>query len=557
MTDLRDPPVAPAVRPGAGDRPVPRRRARPAVLAFAAVVVVGVIVRFAAATPLWLDEALSVSIARLDLADLPAALRRDGHPPLYYLVLHAWSGAFGDGDLAVRSLSGVFAVATLPLAWLSGRRVAGRASAAAAVVLVAISPFAVRYATEARMYAMVMALVFAGHLLVRGALDRGPSPDGSTASVSPHRLVGLAAVAGALYLTHYWSFFLAAATVGGLAVVWRRDPRAWRRAAALRTGSAIAAGGLAFLPWLPSFLAQLRSTGTPWGLTARPPDVFSITFVDLGGPAAEGILTGGVLLLLLAAGLFAVRPGPGGVADPLVADTGVELDLRTAQPARGEAAVAVATLALGGVAGFLTESAFASRYAAVVFPLLVVVAARGVAALSPPKARVIALAAMVALGAPGAYRALTYERTQAEVLAAAIAAEAGPDDVVVTCPDQLGPSLVRALDQGGTGALRVVGYPTLERPDRVDWIDYEARNRASDAEAVAGEVLTSVPAEATVWLVTNTSYRTFEGRCERLEVALGAVRPSRSVASARPDRFFESGELISFGPEPGAGSAGG
>lgn len=557
MTDLRDPPVAPAVRSGEGERPDPRRRAGPAVLAFAAVVAVGVIVRFAAATPLWLDEALSVSIARLDPADLAAALRRDGHPPLYYLVLHAWSGAFGDGDLAVRSLSGAFAVATLPLAWLSGRRVAGRAGAAAAVVLVAVSPFAVRYATETRMYAMVMALVFAGHLLLRGALDGRSSPAGRAGSVSLPRLAGVAGVAGALYLTHYWSFFLAAATVGILAVVWRRDPQAWRRVAALRCATAVVAGGVAFLPWLPSFLAQLRSTGTPWGIAARPTDVFGATFVDLGGPAAEGVLAAGLLLVLLAVGLLAVRPGAGAIAEASVTDAGVELDLRTAPPARGEAVVAVATLALGGVVGFLTESAYASRYAAVVFPLLVLVAARGVAALSPPKARVIALAAVVVLGVPGVYRALSHDRTQAEVLAAAIAAEAGSDDVIVTCPDQLGPSLVRALDQGGTGALRVVGYPTLERPERVDWTDYEERNRASDPEAVAGELLASVPAGGTVWLVTNTSYRTFEGRCERLEAALGAARPSRSVVSAKPGLFFESGELISFGPEPGAGSASG
>nr|MBA2495561.1 glycosyltransferase family 39 protein [Acidimicrobiia bacterium] len=518
-----------------------------------------VIVRFAAATPLWLDEALSVAIARLDLAELPAALRRDGHPPLYYLVLRAWSGAFGDGDLAVRSLSGLFAVATLPLAWLSGRRVAGRHGAAAALVLVAISPFAVRYATETRMYAMVMALVFAGHLLLRSALDGRPSPDGNTAAGFARRLVGLAVVAGALYLTHYWSFFLAAATVAALAVVWRRDPRAWRRAAALRAGMAVVAGGVLFLPWLASFLSQLGSTGTPWGTAARPTDVFGATFVDLGGPAAEGVLLSGTTLVLLAVGLFAVRPGLAGRTEAPSTGAGVELDLGTAPPARGEAAVAVATLALGGVVGFLTEAAYASRYAAVVFPLLVLVAARGVAALSPPKARVIALVGVVALGAPGVYRALSYDRTQAEVLAAAIVAEAGPDDVVVTCPDQLGPSLVRALDQDGAGALRVVGYPTLERPERVDWFDYADRNRAAVPRTVAGEVLASVPADATVWLVTNPAYRTFEGRCERLEVALGAARLPRSVVSARPDRYFESAELIAFDPVPdvGAGSTSG
>ena len=56
---------------------------------------------------MWLDEALSVNIARLPLGDLHDALKHDGAPPLYYVLLHVWTGVFGTGDVAVRSLSGV------------------------------------------------------------------------------------------------------------------------------------------------------------------------------------------------------------------------------------------------------------------------------------------------------------------------------------------------------------------------------------------------------------------------------------------------------------------
>ena len=76
-------------------------------------------------SPLWLDEALSVNIARLPVGDLLEALRHDGHPPLYYLLLHYWMEVVGEGDVAVRALSGIFAVASLPLAWVAGRRLAG------------------------------------------------------------------------------------------------------------------------------------------------------------------------------------------------------------------------------------------------------------------------------------------------------------------------------------------------------------------------------------------------------------------------------------------------
>ncbi|MEY4916125.1 MAG: hypothetical protein RL616_38, partial [Verrucomicrobiota bacterium] len=40
----------------------------------------------------------SVNIARLPLGELPEALRHDGHPPLYYALLHVWMQVAGSGD---------------------------------------------------------------------------------------------------------------------------------------------------------------------------------------------------------------------------------------------------------------------------------------------------------------------------------------------------------------------------------------------------------------------------------------------------------------------------
>ena len=171
----------------------------PAVVAVA--VAVGVVLRFVQRSPLWLDEALSVNIASLPVGDMLDALRHDGHPPLYYLLLHYWIEVVGDGDMAVRALSGIFAVASLPLVWLAGRRLAGTAGGRWALVVAALSPYWVRYATETRMYSLVMLLVLAGYLLLVRALDEPTWP----------RLGGLAVVSGLLLLTHYWAFYLCAA----------------------------------------------------------------------------------------------------------------------------------------------------------------------------------------------------------------------------------------------------------------------------------------------------------------------------------------------------------
>ena len=87
-----------------------------------AVVVVSTVLRFVTRSDLWLDEALTVNIAKLPLGDLREALRHDGAPPFYYVLLHGWIDLFGTSDVAVRALSGVLSVATLPLAWFAGRR---------------------------------------------------------------------------------------------------------------------------------------------------------------------------------------------------------------------------------------------------------------------------------------------------------------------------------------------------------------------------------------------------------------------------------------------------
>ncbi|MGH9059703.1 MAG: glycosyltransferase family 39 protein, partial [Acidimicrobiales bacterium] len=132
----------------------PRRRL---VLAAATVMVlVGVFLRFWAPTALWLDETISVNIARLPIAQIPQALSHDGAPPLYYFMLHVWMLAFGQSDLAVRSLSGLISVATLPLFWTAGKRLGGRTTAWAAFALGVTSPFAIDYATNARMYSLMI-----------------------------------------------------------------------------------------------------------------------------------------------------------------------------------------------------------------------------------------------------------------------------------------------------------------------------------------------------------------------------------------------------------------
>ena len=119
---------------------------------------------------LWLDEAFSVWMGWQPLSELFAwLLRVDQHPPLYYTALHFWMG-LGDSASVVRAFSALMSTLTIPLIYLVGRRLGSAKVGLAAAVILAVSPFHVRFAQETRMYALLTfnataAMLALAHLL--------------------------------------------------------------------------------------------------------------------------------------------------------------------------------------------------------------------------------------------------------------------------------------------------------------------------------------------------------------------------------------------------------
>lgn len=497
----------------------------PLVVLTLVAVAAGLVLRFVARTPLWLDEALSVNIASLPIDQIPDALRHDGHPPLYYVLLHGWMELFGTTDVAVRALSGVIAVLTLPLAWLAGRRRGGPVLGCLTLAIVSVAPFALRYATETRMYALIILLVFAGYLLVDDVLRRQRR--------GWWRLGSIALVTAALLYSHYWSMWFLAATF--TVVAWQ----AWRGSAAARTGArlvllAMVVGAVAFVPWLGVLTYQSANTGTPWASPQRPTSVLAVTLGDFGGGGfRDAEFVGAVLLVLLLLGLF----GRG------IARDRIELNLRTERQFRFEALVVALTLAIGTVVGYASSSAFASRYAAVAFPLVVLVVAGGVSRFVGRWVQFAVLATLVSLSLMGAYYGATSPRTQAREIGRAVAAHADPGDLVVYCPDQLGPAGAREMpDQ-----LDQVVFPDFRGPERLEWVDYVERFAAVDPAAFAAEADARAGASRGIFVVWNGDYRGTEGKCEGLIAALSASRAGAQVLV--PDggsAFYEHAQLVWF-----------
>ncbi|MCU1673531.1 MAG: hypothetical protein JWN77_1644, partial [Frankiales bacterium] len=459
---------------------------------------IGVVVRLHSQSALWLDEALSVNIARVPLSELPAALRQDGAPPLYYLLLHGWTSVFGTGSTAVRLLSTLFGLTAIPLAWLAGRRLRDAATGWVAALLVACTPFLVRYSSETRMYALVTVLVLLGVLALEHAL-REPAL---------RRLWPVSVLTGLLLLTHYWSLYLLTA-VGLLLLLARR----WRVLAAQ------VAGGLLFLPWLPSFLFQARHTGTPWVLPPEPFALLDTLHVWTGGPTLAAGVLGLLLVELVVLALLGRRT-----------EAGVLLARPVDRTAAALVVVAVGTLVLGLGLAQLTSAGYAPRYSSVAVVPFLLAAALGSAVL-PPRVRQVVVGVAVLCGLVGSVQIpLSHKRTQAAQIARPLRAALQPGDLVVYCPDQNGPAVSRLLPPG---ADQVV-YPTLGRPERIDWRDYAQRNAKADPQAFARTVLARTT--GTIWLVSRGGHRTFGRQCEDLRAALLAGRGStEQVAGQRRD----------------------
>jgi mannosyltransferase len=232
----------------------------------------------------WIDEALSVGISSHPLNELPTLLREDGSPPLYYLMLHGWMALWGRGEVATHTLSLIFAVLTVPVAYWGGSSLFGRRVGAYCAVLAAGLPFLTEYAQETRMYSLLALLslivtVSLVHVFVYRRRRYLP--------------VFALSLTAALY-THNWALFLGLATfLSFLYSVWAQP--ASRRPLLIDGAIGFGVVALLYLPWLPTLLYQAQHTGAPWALA---PVVWSLStglYFLVGG-------RGAAVALLLAAG---------------------------------------------------------------------------------------------------------------------------------------------------------------------------------------------------------------------------------------------------------------
>ena len=120
---------------------------------------------------LWYDEGYSVNLAGKGLAQITLETANDIQPPLYYYLLHLWMGLFGQGEIAVRGLSLLLGMLSVPLFYILGRRLFSREVGLIAAGLAALSPLYVWYSQEVRMYTLLVALTLGSCYFLWSALE--------------------------------------------------------------------------------------------------------------------------------------------------------------------------------------------------------------------------------------------------------------------------------------------------------------------------------------------------------------------------------------------------
>jgi uncharacterized membrane protein len=195
----------------------------------------------------WFDEAYSITLAKAPIADIVRFVSVDTHPPLYYLVLKGWAGAFGWGELALRGLSVIMMGAMILVAALLVRRLFGVRAALLVTILLVVSPFVLRYGFEIRMYSMAGLIgISATYALVRAR-------QGDSSAHWWWYAIYAALVALGMYTLYYMALLWVAHLVW-LAWDARKNKRPLMREPWLR---AFVCALVLFLPWLPVFVSQL------------------------------------------------------------------------------------------------------------------------------------------------------------------------------------------------------------------------------------------------------------------------------------------------------------
>jgi mannosyltransferase len=272
----------------------PTRRRPSTIEIVVALTVLGGVLRFAtlSVSSIELDESATIILVHRGFSGMLSHLAQtESTPPLYYILIWAWTKVFGATPYGFRSMSALTGTVTIPVMYLAGREISQRVGVWAAA-LTTVSPGMYLFSQQARSYDLLVLFSAIAFIAWQRAL-REPRA----------RHLALWAVMSSLaVLSHYFGAFL---FISEALILLQRI--GWRRVWA--PAGAVVLVGLALAPLA---IHQRKVNKTSWieelSLPRRIAESIKIFTVGAYGPL---VLVALALALLIIAGAIwlVVRDG--------------------------------------------------------------------------------------------------------------------------------------------------------------------------------------------------------------------------------------------------------
>jgi hypothetical protein len=181
----------------------------------------------------WYDEANTVFLMRHSFGQMLGLVPlNESTPPLYYCLAWLWTRLFGTGEAGLRSLSALFGVLVIPVAYGLGSTAVSRRVGLVLAALVTFNPLLIWYSQEGRAYALLVLLTALSLLALLRALRTS----------APRAFAAWALASVLAMTTHYYAVLVIAPQAIWLLVEHRR-----RRAVQIAV-AVVTACGLALIP---------------------------------------------------------------------------------------------------------------------------------------------------------------------------------------------------------------------------------------------------------------------------------------------------------------------
>ena len=375
-----------------------------------------------------LDESQTVWQSSHTFLGVLHVVALDVHVPLYHVIMHFWIFAFGHSVMAVRLPSLIFFLLTIPIIYKIANQLVPYRWALFATALFSFSPFLDWYATEARMYTLLILMASLSQYFFIKILKTGHGWVGFTASA----LIGA-------YSHYFFMFVLASEGIYFLINRKKFAPGSFKKLLY------VAIATIAVLsPWL-YYFESLGAASTTRPMLPKPS---SVDFSNVYSQFLFGFQNNSINTILLSSWPLIM----------LVALIAVKRSKRITPELGFIASMAIIPVALAYVISIFITPFFLSRYmVACVAPLILLIVWL-ISRYSHLAGRLAAIGIMVAFGLSSVQQAVSASTPVKEDYRGAVSyinQHAAPQDLVVLSA----PFTIYPVEYYYTGPTQIVTLP--------------------------------------------------------------------------------------------------